>query len=228
MQATAPTQTAPATAQPPAAPQTPSAPTTAFELRELRARRDEISRQLSNVTSRRDEIAGQLRNATTSAEKAGLEGRLASLDRRILELENDLNVTGRQLASARGQAAIAAQDPPPSNAPGSLNSGQQTAIAIVFTLAVLMPLSMAWARSILRRSAKAGEALSREVIERLDRLEQGVEAVAIEVERISEGQRFVSRLIGEGAAPTLRPARPEAEPAAVAKAEAKSAAKVGG
>lgn len=213
MQAATPVVQPPATGQAPAAPNVISAPTTALELRELRARRDEISRQLSNVASRRDEIAGQLRNATTTADRAGLEGRLASLDRRILELENDLNVTGRQLASARGQAAIAAaEDPPPGVDPG-LNNGQQTAIAIVFTLAVLMPLSMAWARAILRRSSKAAEAPSREVVDRLERLEQGVDAIAVEVERISEGQRFVTRLIGEGAAPQLQARRAEGEPA---------------
>jgi hypothetical protein len=32
---------------------------------------------------------------------------------------------------------------------------------------------------------------------RLERLEHGVEAIAIEVERISEGQRFVTRLLSE-------------------------------
>ena len=32
---------------------------------------------------------------------------------------------------------------------------------------------------------------------RLERLEQGVDAIAIEVERISEGQRFVTRLLSE-------------------------------
>lgn len=32
---------------------------------------------------------------------------------------------------------------------------------------------------------------------RLDRIEQAIEAVAVEVERISEGQRFVTKLLAE-------------------------------
>ena len=32
---------------------------------------------------------------------------------------------------------------------------------------------------------------------RLDRLEQGMDAVAIEIERISEGQRFTNKLLGD-------------------------------
>jgi hypothetical protein len=37
-----------------------------------------------------------------------------------------------------------------------------------------------------------------EVASRLERIEQALEAVAIEVERISEGQRFTTRLLSEG------------------------------
>ena len=33
--------------------------------------------------------------------------------------------------------------------------------------------------------------------QRLERIEQGVEAIAIEVERISEGQRFTTKLLAE-------------------------------
>jgi hypothetical protein len=37
-----------------------------------------------------------------------------------------------------------------------------------------------------------------EVTARLERIEQAVEAVAIEVERISEGQRFTTKLLSAG------------------------------
>src|SRR4029078_1918760 len=47
------------------------------------------------------------------------------------------------------------------------------------------------------RPAKATPALSNESAERLARVENAVEAIAIEVERISEGQRFVTRLLAE-------------------------------
>jgi hypothetical protein len=38
---------------------------------------------------------------------------------------------------------------------------------------------------------------SRDQDERLERIEQAIEAVAIEVERISEGQRFTTRLLAD-------------------------------
>ena len=39
--------------------------------------------------------------------------------------------------------------------------------------------------------------------ERLARVEQAVEAIAIEIERVSEGQRYVTKLLNERAQPLL-------------------------
>jgi ABC-type uncharacterized transport system ATPase component len=39
--------------------------------------------------------------------------------------------------------------------------------------------------------------------ERLERMERGIEAIAIEVERISEGQRFVTNLLAESRQPVI-------------------------
>jgi hypothetical protein len=54
------------------------------------------------------------------------------------------------------------------------------------------------------------------LLPRLDRLEQAVDAIAIEIERISEGQRFVTRVFAErpAAAPAQAPATPAAKEAA--------------
>jgi hypothetical protein len=43
--------------------------------------------------------------------------------------------------------------------------------------------------------------------ERLARVEQAVESIAIEVERISEGQRYVTKMLNERAQPMLGEAR---------------------
>ena len=52
-----------------------------------------------------------------------------------------------------------------------------------------------------------------EMANRIARIENVIESVAVEVERISEGQRFTSRILSEGAAiPFAVPARGEAVP----------------
>ena len=39
--------------------------------------------------------------------------------------------------------------------------------------------------------------LSPQIDQRLERLEQGIDAIAIEIERVTEGQRFVTKLLSE-------------------------------
>jgi hypothetical protein len=51
----------------------------------------------------------------------------------------------------------------------------------------------------LRGRAKGPAELPRGVDQRLERIEQAVDAIAIEVERISEGQRFTTKLLADRA-----------------------------
>jgi hypothetical protein len=66
---------------------------------------------------------------------------------------------------------------------------------MIVLVAVGIPISRAFGRRIDRRSAVAPE-LS-DLGHRLDRIEQAIETVAVEVERISEGQRYTARLMSE-------------------------------
>ena len=83
--------------------------------------------------------------------------------------------------------------------PGDIPQNVMT-ITGVFTVFVLFPLAVAASRFIWRRASKIPAqtvALSPQIDQRLERLEQGVDAIAIEVERITEGQRFVTKLLAE-------------------------------
>ena len=44
-------------------------------------------------------------------------------------------------------------------------------------------------------------------LERFARLDQAVDAMAVEIERIGEGQRFVTRLMSERSIPSMPPER---------------------
>ena len=79
--------------------------------------------------------------------------------------------------------------------------------AIVFGVmgVILFPLARAWARRIENRGA-APTSLPADVTARLERIERAVESVALEVERISEGQRFVTKVLADrGDTPRLPP-----------------------
>lgn len=67
---------------------------------------------------------------------------------------------------------------------------------MVCILAIGVPL----VRGLIRRWELEGAGLGRlpqELGDRLTRLEQAVDAVAVEVERIAEGQRFTTKLLSE-------------------------------
>lgn len=184
-------------------------PTTRAELEALRRTRDELSRQLMNVAGRREEIAGQLATAAPEA-KAGLQQRLETLDAGILQLERDLATTRRFVTVAEanlGSTGMQAAGPF-----GTLDSDQITGITIVFTIFVLFPIAIALARLLWKKATSAPVPRNRDDSERLERVEQAVETIAIEVERISEGQRFVTKLLaqpnGVPVTATQRPGEP--------------------
>jgi len=54
----------------------------------------------------------------------------------------------------------------------------------------------------------------------MERLEQAVDAIAIEIERVSEGQRYVTRLLTEGAASALPVGQRAADPVRLPEREA--------
>ncbi len=78
---------------------------------------------------------------------------------------------------------------------------QAVDISIAFFLMVAaiiigLPLARAFARRMDKRSGGAPQ-LSAEVSSQLAQLNQSVDAIALEVERISEGQRYTTRLLSE-------------------------------
>jgi hypothetical protein len=73
---------------------------------------------------------------------------------------------------------------------------EDISIAFFFTVAaiiIFLPLARAFARRMDRRSA--GAQIPPEVSAQLDHLNRAVDAIALEVERISENQRFTTRLL---------------------------------
>jgi len=177
-------------------------PATAQEVRALKAQQRELSSQLGSATDRRREIARQLQSAS-GANRTGLEQRLGVLDARIARLETSIDEVGQQLASAP-VALLASTEP--GRPPISVNRVNFEPILIVFTIFVLCPVALAWARSIWKRSSQPRPLPDRDTVMRLERMEQAMDAIAIEIERVSEGQRFVTRLLAEGKSPVPIPA----------------------
>jgi hypothetical protein len=61
--------------------------------------------------------------------------------------------------------------------------------------AIGVPIAKAYARRLDREPRQP--AIPPELVTRLERMEQSLDSIAIEVERISEGHRFTTKLLAE-------------------------------
>ena len=185
----------------PATPGSPAieltAPRTSRDIDALKRRREELSNQLQSVDSRRSKLISQLKQTGDPVAIKGLEARLALLDARQLQLESALDQTGQQL-SGPAAGLVASTSVAPSL--GILSNRQVMALSVLTIIFVLFPLAVGVAKAMFKRSARPAPppAVFTETAQRLERLESSVDAIAIEVERISEGQRFVTKLLSEG------------------------------
>ncbi|MEJ7758800.1 MAG: hypothetical protein WKF55_04335 [Gemmatimonadaceae bacterium] len=176
--------------------QTLAIPLTKQGVADLRARREELSNQQQSSAGRRRRLSQELRAQPEGAPRAGIEGQLAVLDTRLMQLETDIAATGRQL-SAAPLATVSGAGP----LPGNDIPENVAALSGAFTVFVLFPIALAYARRIWKGSSRTPLQTSfpPESAQRLERLEQGMESIAIEIERVAEGQRFVTRLLSEAA-----------------------------
>ncbi len=209
-QATA--QPAPAPPPPPPAPAAPGSaigvevpgmgtvvPLTRDQVRALERRGDDLSDQLQSVQRRRDNLARELEDASTPALQAGLEARIGQLDARLIQIEKDIQVNSDLKASFAAKLGTTQaetreeenQEPPVINAWGPF-----TEPVLFFTM---LPIALAGARFLWKRGNRPPVVpISREAEARFQQMEQSIDSVAIEIERVAEGQRFVTKLLREG------------------------------
>ena len=119
------------------------------------------------------------------------------LDQRILQLETDLAMIGRQIASAPTALVELEDEQQGDGDQGDFEEGMAAGAFPVLFVAAAVLLFRKWRR----KGKRPVRVESGESSERLERLEHGMDAIAVEIERISEGQRFVTRLLSEAQPP---------------------------
>ena len=79
----------------------------------------------------------------------------------------------------------------------------------VFVMVVCLVLGLPLVRARIRERERHGAPMLQDAqaAERLARIESAVESIAIEVERISEAQRFTTKLLSERSSTALPPRR---------------------
>jgi hypothetical protein len=162
----------------------------------LRAKREVLGEYMSRLLNRRENVADRLNSPNVSpAEKEALEQHLQQLNARIIDMEKQLHAADAEVARAAGV--------PGSNVPDSRGGAgggppeEMLIIGTVFSGIALVIVAIAYARRLWKGAASVVAQIPSALEARLTRFEQSLDAVAIEIERVSEGQRFLTKILAE-------------------------------
>jgi hypothetical protein len=177
-------------------------PRTQAEIEQLLLQRRELNQQLNIVVARRTRLSSEIAQTPEGLNRTGLSDHLRILDNRVVQLETDLASTERQLSLAPGELSRFTIQ-----ADNSHGDDFETGATVgsVITGVILMAVFLYRRRRWKRKAPALTEPTASDG--RLERLERGMEAIAIEIERVSEGQRFVTRLLSESRQPASEPPR---------------------
>ena len=173
---------------------TGSTPTELYRAAQLA--RTELREQRDELRGQREELRRELQGAQSLTDKQGVEARLAALDARLADVDKQLAAADALVAQRAAQPGVVIHEPSRGN--DDIPPGAMIMSGLGMLLLLLMPVSIAFARRIWRRAGGITPALPSDLAERFNSMERGIEAVSIEVERLGEGQRFMTQLLAEG------------------------------
>jgi hypothetical protein len=207
---TTPTQN-PATQAPPPPPAIPQL--AGGDLASMQTQLADLNIQLAGLRAEWNGLQSQLGSMLkTNPARPAVQAKTADAGVQIAQVEGKIAELRIRIAQKQGIPVPGTTTPPP--APFRRGADPDLVIGLSFTLAlcVCIPLAIGYARRLWRGKPEPRVARPDDLAPRLDRLEQAVDAVAIEIERIAEGQRFVTKILAERPPQAATPAAPAAQP----------------
>jgi hypothetical protein len=184
-------------AQAPAAPPTPVLAQDA-DLGSLQTQLGDLRVEQAGLTAQWDGLKHQLDNMLrNNPARPGVQQQWADVGVQLAKVDGKIATLEARIALKQGRTFSApVANPTIPFIPRLIVPNLVVPTAMFMTLVLALPISIAAAKRILRGAPRATPVPSDETM-RLERIEQAVDTIAIEVERISEGQRFVTRLMAE-------------------------------
>jgi hypothetical protein len=174
------------------------------KLGELRAKANELELRASDLQTRAGQLADQRGRVDPKSDRSAFDKQFADVRHEIAATTIQLEATKEQIKelqterdmarafSLQGPSTIATTAPPPPFPEAQLERERMIGLG---ALIVLLPLALAFARRIWHRGSV--QAVDLENSPRLQRIEQAIESIALEVERIGEAQRFTTKLLAD-------------------------------
>jgi hypothetical protein len=191
------------------------------EVEALQAQVSVLRERVERLRSERTELSEQVSGGgITGPLVAPTAERLTLLTQQLGAAEAQLTQVEDKLASAGVAPAptVSFEGVPPIPFDPNVQRDIPENVVVVIVVSIIfvaMPIAVAIARWVWKRSTGSAVApkADTETAQRLVRMEQAVDSIAVELERVSEGQRFVTRILSENRALGAGAAEPVAMPA---------------
>jgi hypothetical protein len=188
--------------QPPQPPQlaqipAPGADIVSTELARLRAHADALKLRVSDLELKLGQIVEDRSHASPS-ERQNFAKPLHDANHELAEARIQLEATQKQISeleTAREFARVGTIAPPLAERSLEMDMQRERMIGGA-SFFLLLPLVLAWARRLWHRGGPR-PSVDIEQSPRLQRMEQAIESIALEVERIGEAQRFTTKLLAD-------------------------------
>ena len=205
---------APQTPAPPTPPTPPAPPTlpAVADVAGLTAQLADLSVQRAGLKAQWDGLRRQLDNMLqTNPARPGVQQEWANVGSQLAQVDGQIAAIRARLQQRQGGfTGFPGTTQPPFR---QRDPDLPIAGGIAVLMALVLPLSISYAIRMLRRSPAPAGPRTEDFSPRFDRLEQAVDAIAIEVERVSEGQRFVTKILAERSTTDAQPLALGAGPA---------------
>jgi len=176
----------------------PSGDIATMELIQLRAHADALKLRVSDLEVQVGQIA-EARSNVSPAERQQFAKPMADATHELASARIQLEATQKQideLEHARDMARVGTTLAPPLAERGLEMDMERERMIGAASFILLLPLVLAWSRRIWHRGAPR-PSVDLEDSPRLQRMEQAIESIAVEVERIGEAQRFTTKLLAD-------------------------------
>jgi cell division protein FtsB len=198
----------------------------------LTAQRGELQDQLQQLAERRNQLFAQSRTMAEGPARHELEMRMNEIDTRSSRLDGQIQALNDRIVDAMGrvgQSRSVIVEPrvvpqisiPPFEGPGSPgfrfrgpgpDMREVGGIMAAEAVALVLIGVIAW-RFGMKRMREQFDRVFTQQASQMNQLQQAVDVIGIEVERISEGQRYVAKMLNEGVPASMTGGRKDLAPA---------------
>lgn len=168
------------------------------DLAQLRVHADALKLRVSDLEMQVGQIAEE-RGRLSPEERQVLSKSFAATMHELASTRIQLEATQKQiteLETARDFARVGTTLAPPLAERGLEMDMERERMIGAASFILLLPLVLAWSRRLWHRGGPR-PSVDIEESPRLQRMEQAIESIALEVERIGEAQRFTTKLFAE-------------------------------